>query len=388
MEVAHLIPYIGRAQGGPVYALATVSACQASMDCTVRIFSTVLDTDGEHMAFDQKVEVVKVKGTHCGGLRRSPGLWRKVEDYAPDIIHSHSVWTDVNRLAASLSRRRKLPHLIGPCGALSSSAIRHHGWKKWPARFWFADRALREANCLLANSDSECEDIRKYGLVNPVAVVANPVSGFSKPAISREDFCQRYGLDRDKRYLLYLGRLHPVKGLERLLEAWAALRRFQSEWCLILAGPDEGGYRSTLEQKIQSLGCQDTVSFTGPLNDKAKWGAYAAASLFVMPSDFENFGIAIAEALIMGVPVITTTGTPWNSLAVSKAGWWVTPDSTALARALEEAMTLGPDKRQEMTDSAKRMGQQFEPTSIVRQLMDVYLWLLGRAAKPACVGID
>ena len=116
-----------------------------------------------------------------------------------------------------------------------------------------------------------------------------------------------------------------MKGLERLIAAWSKLSAIHADWLLVLAGPDEGGYGARLRAQIEQAGCNSSVAFTGPLSDATKWAALECASLFVMPSDFENFGLAIVEAMRCGLPVITTTGTPWEELGTAGAGWWVEP---------------------------------------------------------------
>src|ERR1035441_10260447 len=335
----------------------------------VTVFSVAKGADGESVRLDARVRHVKEPGTRWVGFRRSSALWQQAQAARIDLVHSHGLWTDVNRLAGDLARRRGLPHLLAPCGMLAPGALRRHWWKKVPVRFWFQNRALREAQCLHAKSHKEYEDIRRFGLRNPVAIIANPISapppGFnhgggqksevrgqrSEVGIQRSVVSGPWSVGPGSRTVLFLGRLHPVKGLPRLLQAWARIqsekagsdpmksrnresRKLKSEdgpvkwqkdftgqegrrlgdWVLVLAGPDEGGHRRELESLVAGLGCRDSVKFTGELDDVQKWGALAASDLFVMPSDFENFGNAIVEAMVSGLPVITTTGTPWQEL--------------------------------------------------------------------------
>jgi glycosyltransferase involved in cell wall biosynthesis len=153
----------------------------------------------------------------------------------------------------------------------------------------------------------------------------------------------------------------------------------------VLAGPDEGGYRRKLESLAAQLGCQESVMFAGELNEKQKWGALATADLFVMPSDFENFGNAIVEAMSCAVPVITTTGTPWEELRTTGAGWRVAPEVETLTRALSEALAMSDDQRRAMGDRAFRLAERFRPGRIGEDLIQVYQWLLGTGPKPGCV---
>src|ERR1035441_1056980 len=196
----------------------------------VTVFSVAKGADGESVRLDARVRHVKEPATRWVGFRRSSALWQQAQAAQIDLVHSHGLWTDVNRLAADIARRRSLPHLLAPCGMLAPGALRRHWWKKVPVRFWFQDRALREARCLHAKSHKEYEDIRRFGLRNPMAIIPNPIAGPPEPEIrgqrsevgsQRSVVSGPWSVGPGSRTALFLGRLHPVKGLPRLLRAWA-----------------------------------------------------------------------------------------------------------------------------------------------------------------------
>jgi glycosyltransferase involved in cell wall biosynthesis len=317
----------------------------------------------------------------------------------------------VHQVAAAQARQRGLPHVLAPCGMLMPGALRHHWWKKVPVWLWFQGRALREAQCLHAKSNKEYEDIRRFGLRNPVAIIPNPIfSPLSSLPTAAVDFRRAHQLPDDRKIVLFLGRLHRVKGVARLIEAWAGIQNEKAEsrkqkaevrgqwsvvggqwsgsWQLVLAGPDEGGYRRELESLVAGLGCQGSVMFTGELDEDRKWAALRSADLFVMPSNFENFGNAIVEAMLCGVPVITTTGTPWKALPAEGAGWCVEPTSDALAAALREALGMAEEKRKNMGRRAADFANRFRPEQAGADLIQVYRWLLKEIPCPACVRLD
>ena len=270
-------------------------------------------------------------------------------------------------------------------------ALRRSAWKKRLARFAFQDRVFARSHCLQAKSEAEYRDIRLFGLHKPVALIPNAIGDpvdVGDP--ERSAFRERHGIPQDKRILLYLGRLHPVKGLERLLTAWASLSSFHSEWQLVLAGPDEDGYQSVLTALVGQFVLGRTVTFTGSLHGREKWATYATAELFVMASDFENFGSAIAEALACGLPVVTTTGTPWMALRDTGCGWWVEPSAPALAAALTEAMSLPEGRRRKLGERAALFGRRVPVPS--RRLADpgrlrMVAWPVG-ALRPASGWIE
>jgi len=387
----------------------------------VTVFSSFNRTDGESVRLDSRVRLVQEPASDWGGFRRSRALWRQAQGAEFALVHSHGLWTDVNRLAADIARRRSLPHVLAPCGMLAPGALRRHWWKKAPIRFWFQDRALREAQCLHAKSKQEYEQIRRFGLRNPVAIIPNPIGGrppttdcgprdhgLQDPETTgpgeRSTVRSPWSVVPNCRTVLFLGRLHPVKGVARLVEAWARIQTRKAEsrkqklpqstevagrgtrdWVLLLAGPDEAGMRPALEATLRARGCAQSVIFTGQLDEGQKWAAYQAADLFVMPSDFENFGNAIVEAMCCGIPVITTTGTPWEELRTAGAGWWVPPTVADLALALGDALALPDDQRQAMGRRALPIAERFRPERVAADLIHVYEWLLGREERPGCV---
>jgi len=389
LRVAHLIPYLGRANGGPVFDLAACAASQVEAGCSVSVFTVACPNDGPSISLDPRVEIVLDDRPSWGAFRHCPRLWQRTRSFPFDAVHSHSLWTDVNRLAHKIACQRHLPHLLTPCGTLAPGALRHHWWKKTPVKAWFQVRALRQANCLQAQSESEYDDIRRFGLRNPVAMIPAAVAGPPRTATHPNALSR---LDRnilaDRKIVLYLGRLHRVKGLGRLIEAWSSLCAFHRDWLLLLAGPDEGGCQAELEARIEQAGCARSVLFSGPLDDAEKWAALAQASLFVMPSDFENFGISIAEAMLSELPVIATTGTPWRELPAASAGWWIEPSVDKLASALREGIEMTDDQRREMGRRAAALAARFRPEHAAAALIQVYQWLLALGPRPECVRVD
>ncbi|MFA6564703.1 MAG: glycosyltransferase [Verrucomicrobiia bacterium] len=389
MKVAHLIPYLGRGQGGPVFGVAACTAALVGAGCEIEVFSVHREDDGDPIRLDPRVQTTISQRPSWGSFRRCEELWRISQSASFAAIHSHGLWTDVSRLAGALAHGQRLPHILAPCGMLAPKALRYRWWKKLPVRFWFQTRVLKEASCLHAKSEMEFKDIRRFGLRNPVAIIPNPILLPPRNArMSAEEFRRAFCLPAEKGVLLYLGRLHPVKGVPRLIQAWAALREFHAHWSLVLAGPDEQSFRSEFEMAVSKLGCGTSVIFTGELDDFTKWGAYAAARVFVMPSDFENFGNSIVEAMLSGLPVVTTTGTPWNRLPAENAGWCVEPTPAALTEALREAIEMTQDRRRTMGNQAARLANEYHPQRVANDLIQVYRWLLDRGSSPPCVRLD
>jgi glycosyltransferase involved in cell wall biosynthesis len=270
---------------------------------------------------------------------------------------------------------------------LQAGALRRSSWKKVLCRRLFQDRVLAAAACLHAKSGPERDALRRLGLRNPIAVISNPVT---LPAAevspgALQAWRTEHAVPADQRLAVYLGRLHPVKGVPRLIEAWLAVRAEHPEWTLLLAGPDELGLQAQLEARLASAGAAGSARFLGSVEGAAKTLLLRSASLFVMPSDYENFGSAIVEALFCGVPVITTTGTPWSIFREQHLGWWVEPTVGALQQALQEAMGSRPADLAALGERARQVAAPFTTERVADDLLRLYAWLLGQSERPEFV---
>ena len=173
-----------------------------------------------------------------------------------------------------------------------------------------------------------------------------------------------------------------------MLRAWAGAAERFPDWRLRLVGPDEGGHRAVLERLAADLGLQ-RVEFAGARYGADKRAEYAAADLFVLPSHSENFGMSVAEALAHGVPIITTTGTPWFGVREHGCGWYVPDDASGLEAALGEALALDRPALARMGRAGRGwMERDFSWDRIARQFQDVYQWLVRSGAPPASVRLD
>ena len=388
LRIAHVVPHIGSAQGGPVLALARLTAQQVACGHVVSVVATPLEQDGPTVDLAEGVELITEPATKAFGFRRCPALEPRLSELAArcDVLHSHLLWTDCHRQSARVVRTAGIPHVISPCGTLDDQALRHRGFKKWPAALWFQNRALREAACVNAKSQQEVQAIRDHGLRNPVAQISNPIDyPGPPPAAEVDDFCRRHDLRPDRSRVLFLGRLDPIKGLDRLVRAWARIEEFHTGWELVIAGPDGAGYRKRIEGLVRSSGLEQSVRFTGMLYTEDKWRAIAASELLVLPSDFENFGVVAAEAMSAGRPVITSSGTPWRHVVEARAGWWVEKTPQAIADALREAIRLPAEERRAMGARAVALTRDFTKLAIADAWDSVYRWLLRQGDKPDCI---
>jgi len=168
-----------------------------------------------------------------------------------------------------------------------------------------------------------------------------------------------------------------------LIQAWAQVR--PKNWCLRIAGPDEAGHRKQVERAAAAAGIAESVSFIGEVAPQAKQSEFSKADLFVLPSYSESFGMAVAEALAHGLPVLTTTGTPWASLQQNGCGWWVEPTTDGLAAGLRVATALERDALCAMGAKGRQFVKaEFSWEYAAERLVAAYQLLTGRGVQKVC----
>ena len=180
-----------------------------------------------------------------------------------------------------------------------------------------------------------------------------------------------------------MSRINPTKGLLNLAFAWKQVTMEFRDWCLVIAGPDEMGHISEVQA---ALGGTERVHFLGALTGDERLAAYAAAELFVLPTLSESFGLVVAEALAAGVPVITTKGAPWQELEEHGCGWWIDIGSEPLEAALRRALLRTSDELAVMGIRGRNLVvRKYSWSTIGREMISVYKWILGQGECPPCV---
>ena len=379
LRVLHVVPSVAAEASGPSYSVPALAKACVALGNEVTLV-TVGDgrpapTAGfTHIECPQDYRTIPL----LRSLRASSEMVGTLEAEAArsDLIHTHSLWLLPNVYPARAGARNGRPLVLSPRGTLSPIALARSRGRK--ALFWWAAQraAVRRAALLHATSDQEYEDIRAFGLKQPVAMIPNgvdaPTHASAGPARARR--------------VLYLGRVHPIKGLENLLKAWQGA--CVAGWELRIVGPAEPRYLETLQRLTRDLGLQG-VEFTGPRYGEAKSKEYREASLYVLPSFSENFAVSVAEALAHGTPVITTHGTPWRGLVSEGCGWWTAPSPEGLAGALREALALNALDLLRMGARGRAWVQRdYGWRQIAQEMLCAYQWVLRGGAAPATIRFD
>lgn len=378
MHSIHVVPTIDNEASGPSYCVTRL--CQSLLAAGHPTRLGVLEPLPAGPGYEFATAF-----PYGGGPRRlgiSPTLRDWVREEAHNggirILHNHSLWMETNVYAATAARGTACRLVVSPHGTFASRALNRSGLVKkalWPL---FVSRATRGVAAFHATAWHEYADIRARGFREPVAILPN---GVDVP----EALPNVHG---SRRQLLFLGRIHAIKGIDRLLSAWAALQDRHPDWDLVLAGPDEAGHLAKMERLAAELRLQ-RYAFVGPRYGDDKLAAYRAADLYVLPTLSENFGMTIAEALAAGTPVVTTKGAPWESLETERAGWWIDHGVEPLIAALDAAMSETPEQLETRGSRGRAwMARDFSWNRIAADMADFYAWLADGGSVPPFVKLD
>jgi glycosyltransferase involved in cell wall biosynthesis len=258
-------------------------------------------------------------------------------------------------------------------------AWEHHRMRK--RIVWLAGQRanLAEAACIHATAEQEYDFTRRVGVTAPVAIIPNGVPIPEAVPAARE---------AKHRRLLFLARIHEKKGVDVLLRAWCAVEHRFPDWELRIVGPDDGGHLPRMQALARQLGVE-RVTFAGRVPEERKGDEYREAEIYVLPTENENWGVSIADALALGVPAIVTKGAPWSGLETHECGWWIDKSVDALADCLDEALRCPPEDLRRRGARGRAWMERDYAWSRIGEMMDrTYRWLLEGGSPPAWVATD
>ena len=345
LNVLHVTPSMSPSWGGPAVVVSELTSeftgqgvhCEIVTTHGYRVGSGQLSTPGVPVySFDAGFGLPARTWTGF-----SMELFRFLHDRVAgfDLIHIHEIWHFPAYAAICAARRYRIPYVLTIHGELSDWGLRQKALKKRAYRFFVLDRILREAGALHAITRAEKNQVRKLGFETPVLVAPNGIGQSSFNALpSPQRLLERYPGLKGKRVILFLGRLHPKKGLDILARSFASIAGRFEDLMLLVVGPDKFGTRKNIEAILSSKGLLDRTVFTGMLTGEDKLAAMSCADLFVLPSHSDVLGIAVLEAMAAKLPVIITTGCEFPEVSRHKAGLVVEADDASIAGAMNRLL--------------------------------------------------
>jgi glycosyltransferase involved in cell wall biosynthesis len=437
MKILHIVALIQASTGGPAVSVTRLASEQAKLGHEVTLACLDYPHLGPQVAAPG-VRVVSVKGNLFAVRGRGwfPEFRRVLREEAAkaDVVHNHGLWMWPNAYAREAAVAAGKPLVISPRGMLEAWSLGRSKLRKAVAWRLFEKKNLQSAAMFHATAESEARSIEEFlshrlTRINTDLFRAEDLgakSSSSEEAAEVEIVVAPNGVDlpdlalrpgrgmleeefpamKDRRWVVFMSRLHPKKGIDVLLRAWARQnvergakskehgvreetvgRRLSEDTeslgpVLVIAGSDLIGYRKDVEQLVKKLGLENSVVVTGEVQGEMKDALLANAEIFVLPSYSENFGIVVAEAMAWGRPVIATTGTPWKQVADVGAGWWVAPEEDTLAKALAEALGHGREELDVMGAKGRALVEErYTWVAPAERLVSAYSELIGNRRR-------
>lgn len=386
LKILHVIPSVNPEVGGPAEGLRQWGTKAATLGHTVEVVT--LDTPGQPFLSGHPLKIYPL-GPSTGGYQYNSRLtpWLRSNALRYEAVIINGIWNYHSFGAWKALRKLDIPYYVFTHGMLDPW-FRHYyplkhlkKWLYWP---WSDYRVLRDARAVLFTSEQERLEARKsFWLYRVNEQVVS--YGTALPAVERsralDAFYSAFPDLRNRRFLLFLGRIHEKKGCDLLIRAFAELAGGDPQLHLVMAGPDQTGWAQTLKQMAASAGIAARVTWTGMTRGELKWGAFHACEAFVLPSHQENFGIAVAEALACGKPVLMSNRVNiWREVEQDGAGFVAGDTYEGTRELIARWLTLTPDARSAMGRAAS---ESFRRRFTVDAMAQSLLSVLGAPARIA-----
>ena len=377
MRVLHLNPtfYPSTRDGGPSESLLLLAQGLEEAGVAVEVLTT--NGDGPRNSDVPLGKLTAYEGVPVRYFERFPRvgfapsapllrhLARVARDF--DLVHVHALFNFPSTAGAALLRALRVPYVLSPRGMCEPWALAHRSWKKAP--YW---RAIERGNvagaaALHATSSEEAAHLQQLFPKQTLLVVPNPVALPAKLP----------NVPRAKNRVVFLGRLHPVKGLDVLVPAMSHLATTHPDVELVLAGPDHHGELARVHARVKSLSPMPKIRWLGEVRGEAKAQLLASASVLALTSHSESFGRTVVEALAHGTPVVVSKACPWASVAERGAGYWVENEPRIVADALA-AVLDAPNEGQAMHAAARALAADYDVARIGAAMRTAYERVLAR----------
>jgi glycosyltransferase involved in cell wall biosynthesis len=389
MKVLQIVPSISLIYGGPSQMVIGLSEALARSDVEVTILTTNSNGDAGQpllqvpLATPLSQNGYQIVYFACSPFRRykfSLGLlnWLARQAHHYDIAHIHALFSPVSTAAAIVCRQQQLPYLLRPLGTLDPADLRKKQQLKKIYAAVLEKPNLAGAAGLHFTSEPECQVSQRFGVKTRDFVVPLGVS-FPESLPEKGMISQQLGIPSQVPSILFMSRIDPKKGLDLLLPALENLLAKGIDFHFVLAGsnPQDSGYENQIGQQIERSPLRERTTIAGFVQGEVKLGLLQDADLFALPSYYENFGIAVAEAMAVGTPVVISDRVQIQEAIAGAAAGWVTRCTIEdLTQTLETALA-DPDARKLRGENARQLAiAQYSWDAIAKQMAQVYNQIL------------
>jgi glycosyltransferase involved in cell wall biosynthesis len=373
--------------GGPIASVHALNRALVKKGVNVTVYATNAGLDGK-VSLNDEVDIDGVKVTYFRFVKLLEFIGRTGWQFswemtntlrrtlkAFDLIHINAVWNYPTAVAAYFCRHNKKPYIISPRGVLYPYTAGKNIWKKLPYYYLITKRDLKCAAAIHYTTKNELEKCHLFlGLKNRSIIIPNGIdlSEFNELP-DKGKLRDHYSFLKDKKVVLFLGRIHWKKGFDLLAKAYGRLARERKDVHLLIVGPDEGGYGKKVRGWLQNESVLEQATFTGVLNGKEKIEAFVGSDIFVLPSYSENFGMAVIEAMACRLPVVISNQVGIHrEVQRAEAGLIVRPNSTDLYSALIRLLDNSKEASEIGKQGRKLVEEQFAIEKVADRMIEAF----------------
>lgn len=384
MKVYHLIGNLDDTIGGPAKSVPYLVRDLNKLNIKSYLISIRSKEKGLNEIIEKyKLEWNSFPNKYLKNTEYSPALREFLIDSIKKnvivILHVHSLWKFMSFLSSSLSKRYKVPLILSLRGSIELNKLKKKiAWKL------YQKNVFQNSSVIHVTNKNDILKLRELGVNSPIALIPNGIDlDQFKFLKTKEQIKKKLKLKVNKKYILFLSRIHQRKGLKYLVNAWVKIAENFRDWDLLIVGPTyDIKYYNDIKKHINKFNLTRRVHFVGMLRGDIKLDYFNVSDLFVLPSYSENFGIAIAEAMAAKLPIITTQATPWEEINKCNAGWWVKLNQAEIDNALKKALQCNEFELKKKGINAYKLIQNYDNKSQSQKIKNVYKWVLGKAPKP------
>ncbi len=389
LRIVQIVPSISLVYGGPSQMVMGLSRALAAQAVKVTVLTT--DSNGDsgqaplEVPLDRPVEQdgYQIRYFRCSPFRRykfSLELLRWLKNHAQefDLAHIHALFSPVSTAAAAIARQQKLPYVLRPLGTLDPADLKKkRQLKQLYAALWEGPN-LAGARAVHFTSAQEAKVSERFGVTTRDLVMPLGVQ-LPESQVSADQVRSQFALPSDRPLLLFMSRIDPKKGLDLLLPALEALlaEGLKFHWVLAGGNPQDPGYENQIKQTIQASPLAAHTTIAGFVSGELKTALLRTADLFVLPSYYENFGIAVAEAMSVGVPVVISDQVHiWDAVQTAEAGWVSPCEVQPLTEQLRVALQDSTERQRRGQKAQAHALEHYSWDAIARQMIHTYHQLL------------
>ncbi len=303
-----------------------------------------------------------------------------------ELYHANTLWLYTTHATCRYARKMGKPYVLSTHGMLYPTALKVSSWKKKLMGALWYHKDIMSATCIHATCKQEMEYVRAYGYKGPIAVIPNPVVFPHGVSLKIRDKTLKFRI-QGKKQIGFLGRLHPIKKVENIIYAMALLNEEESKLLSFqVMGKFDESYEAFLRAEVKRLNLEDSVTFVGFVSGQEKYERLSQLSALMVPSEQENFGMIVPEALICGTPVYASLGTPWSELNEHRCGWWKGNEPEEIVKVVKNILAKDDSEIREMGARGRQlMEEKYEQHKVAGMMRDLYHWLLTGNTKPEFV---